>query len=159
LEIANMRLVQRIATALIAAQSLGASYALAAAPQRVKTSSLNLVDPSPSWEYTIATERRDRPIARFTGPIGLDGLFKKSSTRYGIDAVKGAGPTTAPLWWSDESWGTAKRKNGLSLLTATKRTSSLKARTASTRNCMARRTNDRHSPIACPNERPAFGLP
>ena len=65
-----------------------------------ETFSLNFVDPYPSWEYTvgpnpswehtIGTQRLDRPTAvRFAGPIGLDGLFRKSSsTTNGIDAVK-----------------------------------------------------------------------
>ena len=51
---------------------------------------MNLVDPNPSWEYTIATQRLDRPTAGFAGPIGLDGLSRKSSARYDIDAVKGS---------------------------------------------------------------------
>lgn len=51
---------------------------------------MNLVDPNPSWEYTVATERLDRPTARFSGTIGLDGLFRKSFARYGVHAVKGS---------------------------------------------------------------------
>jgi CubicO group peptidase (beta-lactamase class C family) len=67
----------------------GRSYRLSDNDLHVKTFSLNLVDHNPSWEYTVATESLDRPTARFTGAIGLDGLFRKSSARYGIDAVKG----------------------------------------------------------------------
>jgi hypothetical protein len=70
-------------------------------PQR-KTFSLNLADPNPSWEYTSATERLDRPTARFTGPIGVDGLFRKSSARYGIDAVKGS-------WLDDRTFVVERR--------------------------------------------------
>jgi hypothetical protein len=68
----------------------GKSYRLQDNDLHVKAFSLNLVDPNPSWEYTIATQRLDRPTARFSGPIGLDGLFRKGSARYGIDAVKGS---------------------------------------------------------------------
>jgi hypothetical protein len=68
----------------------------------VKAFSLNLVDPNPSWEYSVATERLDRPTTRLTGPIGLDGLFRKSSARYGIDAVKGT--------WLDERTFVVERR-------------------------------------------------
>jgi len=68
----------------------GKSYRLGDNDLHVRTFSLNLVDPNPSWEYTIATQRLDRPTARFAGPIGLDGLSRKSSARYDIDAVKGS---------------------------------------------------------------------
>ena len=66
----------------------GKSYRLQDNDLHAKTFSLNLVDPNPSWEYMVATERLDRPTVRFAGPIGLDGLFRKASTPYGIDAVK-----------------------------------------------------------------------
>ncbi len=68
----------------------GKSYRLEDNALHVKAFSLNLVDPNPTWEYTIATQRLDRPTARFSGPIGLDGLFRKASSRSGIDAVKGS---------------------------------------------------------------------
>jgi hypothetical protein len=63
---------------------------------------MNLVDPNPSWEYTVATERLDRPTVRFAGPIGLDGLFRKASTPYGIDAVKGS-------WLDDHTFVVERR--------------------------------------------------
>jgi len=78
------------ATPELAKAISGKTYRLADNDLHVKTFSLNLADPDPSWEYTIATQRLDRPTARFAGSIGLDGLFRKSSTRYGIDAVKGS---------------------------------------------------------------------
>jgi hypothetical protein len=69
----------------------GKSYRLGDNDLHAKTFSLNLVGPNPSWEYTIDTQRLDQPIARFAGPIGLEGLFRKSSpTPYGIEAVKGS---------------------------------------------------------------------
>ena len=68
----------------------------------MKAFSLNLADPNPSWEYTSATERLDRPTARFTGPIGVDGLFRKGSARYGIDAVKGS-------WLDDHTFVVERR--------------------------------------------------
>jgi CubicO group peptidase (beta-lactamase class C family) len=67
----------------------GKSYRLADNDLRVKTFSLNLVGADPTWEITTATERLDRPTARYGGSIGLDGLFRKSPASYGVNAVKG----------------------------------------------------------------------
>jgi hypothetical protein len=80
----------------------GKSYRLSENDLHVKTFSLNLADPNPSWEYTSASERLDRPTARFTGPIGVDGLFRKGSARYGIDAVKGS-------WLDDRTFVVERR--------------------------------------------------
>jgi CubicO group peptidase (beta-lactamase class C family) len=80
----------------------GKSYRLSENDLHVKTFSLNLADPNPSWEYTSASERLDRPTARFTGPIGIDGLFRKGSARYGIDAVKGS-------WLDDHTFVVERR--------------------------------------------------
>jgi CubicO group peptidase (beta-lactamase class C family) len=80
----------------------GKSYRLQDNDLHAKTFSLNLVDPNPSWEYTVATERLDRPTVRFAGPIGLDGLFRKASTPYGIDAVKGS-------WLDDHTFVVERR--------------------------------------------------
>ena len=81
----------------------GKSYRLEDNDLHAKTFSLNLVDPNPSWEYTIATQRLDRPTARFAGPIGLDGLFRRSSpTTNGIDAVKGS-------WLDDHTFVVERR--------------------------------------------------
>lgn len=80
----------------------GKSYRLSENALHAKTFSLNLVDPNPSWEYTIATERLDRPTARFAGPIGLDGLFRKALARDGVDAVKGS-------WLDDHTFVVERR--------------------------------------------------
>ncbi|MFY9970015.1 MAG: serine hydrolase [Roseiarcus sp.] len=80
----------------------GKSYRLQDNDLHVKAFSLNLVDPNPSWEYTIATQRLDRPTARFSGPIGLDGLYRKASSRAGIDAVKGS-------WLDDHTFQVDRR--------------------------------------------------
>ena len=83
----------------------GKSYRLQDNELHAKTFSLNLVDPNPSWEYTVATERLDRPTVRFAGPIGLDGLFRKAWTPYGIDAVKGS-------WLDDHTFVVERRVLG-----------------------------------------------
>jgi CubicO group peptidase (beta-lactamase class C family) len=80
----------------------GKSYRLGDNDLHVKTFSLNLVDPSPSWEITTATQRLDRPTARFAGSIGLDGLFRKSPARYGVNAVKGS-------WLDDRTFVVERR--------------------------------------------------
>ena len=90
------------ATPELAKTISGKSYRLQDNDLHAKTFSLNLLDPNPSWEYTIAAERPDRPTARFAGPIGLDGLFRKCSTRYGIDAVKGS-------WLDDHTFVVERR--------------------------------------------------
>jgi CubicO group peptidase (beta-lactamase class C family) len=68
----------------------GKSYRLNDNDLHVKTFSLNLVGPDPSWEIITATQRLDRPTARYGGSVGLDGLFRKSSASYGVNAVKGS---------------------------------------------------------------------
>ena len=80
----------------------GKSYRLHDNDLHVKAFSLNLVDPNPTWEYTIATQKQDRPTARFSGPIGLDGLYRKASSRSGIDAVKGS-------WLDDHTFVVERR--------------------------------------------------
>ena len=57
--------------------------------------SLNLSDPNPSYEYQVKTGRSGAPLARFAGPIGVDGLFRLGlPTTDGVSAAKGA--------WIDE---------------------------------------------------------
>jgi CubicO group peptidase (beta-lactamase class C family) len=70
---------------------------------RVRTFSINLLGSNPSWEITTATQRLDRPTARFSGPLGLDGLFRKGTPApYGIDAVKGS-------WLDDNTFAMERR--------------------------------------------------
>jgi len=57
---------------------------------RVKTFTLNFFDSDSSWVITTDTGRSDRPTERFTGLMGLDGIFRKSPpATYGINAAKG----------------------------------------------------------------------
>ncbi len=57
---------------------------------RVKTFTLNFFDTDSSWVITTYTDKADRPTERFTGLVGLDGLYRKSPPApYGINAVKG----------------------------------------------------------------------
>jgi CubicO group peptidase (beta-lactamase class C family) len=65
----------------------GKTYRLGDNPLHVKTFSLRLDDPRPSWEFT--TENAEHLTRRFAGLIGLDGVTRKSQASYGIDAIKG----------------------------------------------------------------------
>jgi hypothetical protein len=57
---------------------------------RVKTFSLNFSDSNASWEITTDTGKQDRPTERFSGLMGLDGVYRTSPpTAYGINAAKG----------------------------------------------------------------------
>jgi len=57
---------------------------------RVKTATLKFLDTDSSWEITTDTGKPDQPTEQFSGPMGLDGLFRKSPPAYyGINAVKG----------------------------------------------------------------------
>jgi CubicO group peptidase (beta-lactamase class C family) len=57
---------------------------------RVKTFTLNFFDSDSSWVITTDTGKSDRPTERFTGLMGLEGIFRKSPpATYGINAAKG----------------------------------------------------------------------
>ena len=57
---------------------------------RVRTFSLNFFDSDSSWEITTNSARPELPVQRFSGLMGLDGIFRKSSPAfYGINAAKG----------------------------------------------------------------------
>jgi CubicO group peptidase (beta-lactamase class C family) len=56
----------------------------------IKTFSLNFFDSDSSWVITTSTDKPDRPTDRFTGMMGLDGIYRKSPPApYGINAAKG----------------------------------------------------------------------
>jgi hypothetical protein len=84
----------------------------------------------------------DRPTARFAGPIGFDGLFRKGSARYGIEAVKGS-------WLDDHTFVVERRISGdgetqrwTLAFDCNNWTSTLKARTAQGQSCMAKRMSN-----------------
>ncbi|MGA2041800.1 MAG: serine hydrolase [Roseiarcus sp.] len=65
-------------------------YRIADNALHVKTVSLRLVGPNPSWEITTQSGSPDAPPERFAGLIGLDGMFRTGPpASYGVDAVKG----------------------------------------------------------------------
>jgi CubicO group peptidase (beta-lactamase class C family) len=65
----------------------GKTWQLAKNDLDVKSFALNLIGDNPSWE--IITGKPDNPTERFSGSLGLDGMFRKSPAYYGTDAVKG----------------------------------------------------------------------
>ncbi|MEA2885209.1 MAG: hypothetical protein QOH32_4465 [Bradyrhizobium sp.] len=67
----------------------GKSYQMASNALKVKSFALNLVGENPSWEITAEAGKADDPAGRFQGSLGLDGLYRKSPTYYGTNAVKG----------------------------------------------------------------------
>src|SRR5258708_4044578 len=57
---------------------------------RVRTLSLNFFDSDSSWEIITNTARPELPTQRFSGLMGLDGVFRKSPPAFcGINAAKG----------------------------------------------------------------------
>jgi endonuclease YncB( thermonuclease family) len=57
---------------------------------RIRTFTLNFFDSDSSWVITTDTGKSDRPTERFTGLMGLDGVFRKSPPAlYGINAARG----------------------------------------------------------------------
>jgi CubicO group peptidase (beta-lactamase class C family) len=67
----------------------GKTWQLAKNELDAKSFSLNLAGENPSWEIITTTGKPDNPTERFSGPLGLDGMFRKSPAYYGTDAVKG----------------------------------------------------------------------
>lgn len=68
----------------------GKTYQLYDNALRIKTFVLNFFDSDSSWEITTDTGKSDQPTQRFSGLMGLDGIFRKSPPAfYGINAAKG----------------------------------------------------------------------
>jgi CubicO group peptidase (beta-lactamase class C family) len=67
----------------------GKTWQLAKNELEAKSFSLNLAGENPTWEIITHTAKPDNPTERFSGALGLDGMFRKSPAYYGTDAVKG----------------------------------------------------------------------
>jgi hypothetical protein len=73
-----------------AAAVSGRTYKFPANELNVKSISLSLVDPNPRYDLEIYARDRTQPPLRFSGPIGLDGLYRKNEpVDSGIFATKG----------------------------------------------------------------------
>jgi CubicO group peptidase (beta-lactamase class C family) len=71
----------------LAGEFSGKAYRFDANSLEVTTLSLQLTGPNASFEIT--TQERGSAPEKFTGLIGLQGMFAKSPASYGINAVKG----------------------------------------------------------------------
>ena len=68
----------------------GKTYQLNENTLRIKTFVLNFFNSDSSWEITTDTGKSEQPTQRFSGLMGLDGIFRKSPPAfYGINAAKG----------------------------------------------------------------------
>jgi CubicO group peptidase (beta-lactamase class C family) len=81
----------------------GKTYQFEKNELRVKTFVLNFYDSDSSWEITTDTGKPDSPTARFSGLMGLDGVFRKSPPAfYGVNAAKGR-------WLNDHTFAIERR--------------------------------------------------
>jgi CubicO group peptidase (beta-lactamase class C family) len=76
-------------TPALAREISGKSYRFGPNRLKVRTYSVNLTGPQPSWEITTESDQPGAPPERYGGLIGLHGLFSKTPASYGINAVKG----------------------------------------------------------------------
>jgi CubicO group peptidase (beta-lactamase class C family) len=78
-------------TPKMAATISGKVYRFARNELNLKSLSLILTDPQPHYDVEIYARDATKSGPRFTGPIGLDGLYRKGEpTDRGVNAVKGA---------------------------------------------------------------------
>jgi CubicO group peptidase (beta-lactamase class C family) len=81
----------------------GKTFRLDSNVLRVKTFTLNFLDSDPAWEITTDTGKPDSPTERFSGLMGLDGIFRISPpASYGINAAKGR-------WLNQHSFAVERR--------------------------------------------------
>ena len=75
----------------LAAVISGKTYRFPDNALNVKTLALFLTDSQPRYEVDIDTHQLGNALVKLGGPIGLDGLYRKSKpTAFGLRAVKGA---------------------------------------------------------------------
>ncbi len=83
------------ATPPLAAAISGKTYGFPDSPLGIKSLTLHLADVEPHYQVEIYTHGPTDSSIRLNGPIGLDGLYRKSiRTNFGVRAVKGS--------WLDE---------------------------------------------------------
>lgn len=74
----------------LASEISGKTFQLEENELHVKTFSINFFDSDSSWVITTSTGKPDHPTDRFSGLMGLDGVYRKSPPApYGINATKG----------------------------------------------------------------------
>ena len=92
-----------------AASISGKVYRFPPNPLDLKSMSLRLTDLQPSYDAELYTTDTTGPAPRLTGPIGLDGCYKKGQAKHiqrlGIraaDGAKGAWPDAAKGAWLND---------------------------------------------------------
>jgi hypothetical protein len=74
----------------LAAAIAGKTYRFPGNALGVKSLSLSLAGPQPRFELEFNNRNPAAPPVRFTGPVGLDGLYRKGDpTPFGVMAAKG----------------------------------------------------------------------
>ena len=67
----------------------GKAYRFGENALKVRTVALNFFESDSSWEVAVNTGRPNQPVQRFSGLMGLDGIYRKSPpAAYGINAAK-----------------------------------------------------------------------
>jgi hypothetical protein len=89
-EIATEQATEVGVTPELASAVSGRTYKFPANALGVKSLSFSLADPSPHYDLEMYARDQTRPSLRFSGPIGLDGLYRKSEpTAFWTFATKG----------------------------------------------------------------------
>ena len=123
----------------LAKEISGKRFLIADNDLHVKSFTLNFFDLDLSWEITTDTGK-DHSVQRFSGLMGLDGVFRRVRRRFTASMPpKGAGPTPTRSKSNAGSWGTAKPRPGRYLRGQPRSTSDLKTLTAPRWICTARR--------------------
>jgi hypothetical protein len=97
LEVSTEKPTRVAATPKMAALISGKVYGFPPNAMNLKSISLILTDPQPHYDMELYARDTTKPGFRFTGPIGLDGLYRKGEPTYlqalairRVNAVKGA---------------------------------------------------------------------
>jgi CubicO group peptidase (beta-lactamase class C family) len=89
----------------LAQQISGKSFDFDDNARRLKTLSLNLIGPNPTWSESFENSATDKTVETRSGPIGLNGVFPEGPSQEGKFIVKGR-------WLSDTSFEAQSRVLG-----------------------------------------------
>jgi CubicO group peptidase (beta-lactamase class C family) len=86
-------------------QISGKSFDFGDSPLRLKTLSLNLIGPNPTWSLSREKSATDKTDKTASGPIGLDGVYPAAPSQEGVPIAKGR-------WLSETSFEVQSRVLG-----------------------------------------------
>jgi CubicO group peptidase (beta-lactamase class C family) len=89
----------------LAKEISGKSYEFDDNALRLKTLTLNLIGPNPTWSVSRETSATDKTIKTRSGPLGLNGVYPESPSQEGIPIAKGQ-------WLSETSFEVQSRVLG-----------------------------------------------